>query len=309
MEQASRTLFAPQVFDSDELRALAASFDGAFELASVGMALLSLHDHRLYRVNREWCELLGFTEEQLLEMTNEDLTHPDDVAASHRRIETMLDGSQIRHQSEKRVRCSDDSFKWMLVSTVLIHTADGRPMFVFSQIQDISKLKKLQEELAEQATVDSLTGLINRRSLFDRLALELEDARTGDRSMSLLFVDLDGFKVVNDAHGHAEGDLLLARAAMAMRTAVRPGDVLARFGGDEFVVLCPTDRSEDAARAIADRLMCSLREVGIAASVGAVVIPGAARLSAAAVLDRADIAMYAAKRRGLLPHVEVAILG
>src|SRR6266513_1145290 len=155
MGPGTRTLFAPQVFDAAELSARASAFDGAFELASVGMGLLSLDDHRLYRVNRQWCELLGWTEEQLLEMTNEDLTHPDDIAASHRRVETMLDGSQTRHQCEKRVRCRDESYKWMLVSTVLVHSDDGRPLFVFSQIQDITRLKELQEELAEQATIDS----------------------------------------------------------------------------------------------------------------------------------------------------------
>jgi diguanylate cyclase (GGDEF)-like protein/PAS domain S-box-containing protein len=308
MGQATRTVFAPQVFHTDELNARAAAFDGAFELASVGMALLSLDDHRLYRVNREWCDLLGWTEAQMLEMTNEDLTHPDDVAASHRRIETMLDGSQLRHQSEKRVRCGDGSYKWMLVSTVLIHTEDDRPMFVFSQIQDITRLKELQEELAEQAMVDSLTGLPNRRSLLDRLAAELEQAHSSDRSISLLFVDFDDFKIVNDEHGHAEGDLLLAQAASAMRAAIRPSDVLARFGGDEFVLLCPTDTNEDAALAIAERVMGSLREVAIEASIGAVVIPVAVHLSATAVLDRADAAMYAAKRRGSSPHVEVVTL-
>jgi diguanylate cyclase (GGDEF)-like protein/PAS domain S-box-containing protein len=308
MALASRTYFAPQVFHSHELNARAAAFDGAFELASVGMALLSLDDHRLYRVNREWCELLGWTEAQMLEMTNEDLTHPDDIAASHRRIETMLDGSKLRHQSEKRVRCGDGSYKWMLVSTVLIRTEDDRPLFVFSQIQDITPLKRLQEELAEQATVDSLTGLPNRRSLLDRLADELEQARAGDRPISLLFVDLDDFKVVNDERGHAVGDVLLALAATAMRAAVRPSDVLARLGGDEFVLLCPTDTNESAARAIAERVLCSLRDVGIAASIGAVVIPGAVYLSEAAVLDRADAAMYAAKRRGSAPHIEVVTL-
>jgi diguanylate cyclase (GGDEF)-like protein/PAS domain S-box-containing protein len=308
MGQAGRTLFAPQLSPSDDLNARAAAFDGAFELASVGMALLSLEDHRLYRVNREWCELLGWTEAQMLEMTNEDLTHPDDLAASHRRIETMLDGSEPRHQSEKRVRCGDGSYKWMLVSTVLIRSEDDGPLFVFSQIQDITRLKNLQEELAEQATVDSLTGLPNRRSLLDRLALELEQAHSTGRSISLLFVDFDDFKIVNDQHGHAEGDLVLAQAATVMRTAIRPTDVLARFGGDEFVLLCPTDANEDAALAIAERVMGSLRETGIAASIGAVVIPVAAHLSATAVLDRADAAMYAAKRHGSSPHVEVVSL-
>ena len=308
MGQASRTLFAPQVFHSEELHARAAAFDGAWELASVGMALLSLDDHRLYRVNREWCDLLGWTEAQMLQMTNEDLTHPDDLAASHRRVETMLDGSQLRHQSEKRVRCGDGSYKWMLVSTVLIRTEDDRPLFVFSQIQDITRLKELQGELAEQATVDSLTGLPNRRSLLDRLAVELEQAHSSGRSISLLFVDLDDFKSVNDEHGHAEGDLFLAQAATAMRAAVRPTDVLARFGGDEFVLLCPTDTNEGAALAIAERVMGSLRDIGMAASIGAVVIPATVHVSATTVLDRADAAMYAAKRRGSSPHVEVVTL-
>jgi diguanylate cyclase (GGDEF)-like protein len=144
--------------------------------------------------------------------------------------------------------------------------------------------------------------------LLDRLAAELEQAHSSDRSISLLFVDFDDFKIVNDEHGHAEGDLLLAQAASAMRAAIRPSDVLARFGGDEFVLLCPTDTNEDAALAIAERVMGSLREIAIEASIGAVVIPVAVHLSATAVLDRADAAMYAAKRRGSSPHVEVVTL-
>jgi len=308
MGEATRTLFAPQVFDPDDLSARAASFDGAFELASVGMALLSLDDHRLVRVNRQWCALLGWPEVQMLEMTNEDLTHPEDVAASLRRVETMLDGSQPTHQCEKRVKCADGSYKWMLVSTVLVNDDDARPLFVFSQIQDITPQKRLQEELTEQAAVDALTGLPNRRSLLERLAAELEQARAAGRSMTLLFVDLDDFKVVNDERGHAEGDVLLAEAAAAMRAEVRPTDVLARFGGDEFVLLCPTDSDEGAALAIAARVTCSLRKVGVAASIGAVVIPSRVHVLPAAVLDRADAAMYAAKRRASSPRVEVVTL-
>jgi len=301
-------LFAPRVFEREELEAHAAAFAGAFELASVGMALLSLDDHRLVRVNREWCELLKWTEAEMLELTNEDLTHPDDIPASLKRVETMLDGSANRHQCEKRVKCGDGSYKWMLVSTVLIRDNEGRPLFVFSQIQDITALKHLQEELAEQATLDSLTGLPNRRTVLMTLENELRDARAAQRAMSLLFVDLDDFKRVNDERGHAEGDLLLMQVAHAMRAAVRPTDMLGRFGGDEFVLVCPTASDEGDALAIASRVMCGLRRVGVDASIGAVVVPTSVHASTERVLERADIAMYAAKRRATRSRVEVVTL-
>jgi diguanylate cyclase (GGDEF)-like protein len=158
--------------------------------------------------------------------------------------------------------------------------------------------------LAHQALHDCLTGLPNRTLLYDRVAQSLHARRRYGGEIALLFVDLDGFKSINDRCGHEAGDRLLVAVADRLRHAVRPSDTLARLGGDEFIVLC--DRLTDAAEAegVADRVLAALREPFVLAA-------GTARLSASvgiaiarpgeepdAIVSRADVAMYAAKRRG-----------
>src|SRR5689334_325789 len=107
----------------------AASFDRAFELATVGMALIAVDDLRFLRVNGTWVDLLGWTEVELLTMNNEDLTHPDDLAASLRRREMLVDGMARSVQAEKRVRCADGTYRWMLVSVTLVRDDEGEPLF------------------------------------------------------------------------------------------------------------------------------------------------------------------------------------
>ena len=163
-------------------------------------------------------------------------------------------------------------------------------------------LERSQERLNHQATHDPLTGLINRAELM-RTMTHLLRNRPPTASAAVLFVDLDSFKEVNDAEGHAVGDALLIVLAARLQGAVRPGDIVARFGGDEFVVVLPR-ATEDEAIVVAERIIerCSQPVVAhevrtrVGASVGITVLDGSA--DADSVLRSADAAMYEAKRSG-----------
>jgi diguanylate cyclase (GGDEF)-like protein len=170
--------------------------------------------------------------------------------------------------------------------------------------RDVTERYALRQQLREQADHDLLTGVANRRQLSRRLTELLGHApRTGAR-LAVLYVDLDHFKEVNDAHGHGAGDVVLAAVAVAIRGAVRDKDLVARLGGDEFVVLLDGVRDLDDATAVADKVLTAVRapvDVG-----GAIVTPqasiGIALLEPGededAVIARADHALYAAKDAG-----------
>jgi diguanylate cyclase (GGDEF)-like protein len=164
-------------------------------------------------------------------------------------------------------------------------------------------LQRSERELVHQATHDALTGVVNRARLLEDLASLLGDRRGRDR-LVVLFVDLDGFKVVNDVHGHRAGDRLLVAVADRLRHAARGSDLVARLGGDEFVVLCPGVESVGEATAVGDRVLERLSapfrlgdvDESVTACIG--IAPAAGHADAETLLDVADRAMYAAKRAG-----------
>jgi diguanylate cyclase (GGDEF)-like protein len=165
------------------------------------------------------------------------------------------------------------------------------------------------EEIAERATRDALhdplTGLPNRSLMMDRLSTALSRAASRGSAVTLLFLDLDRFKLINDTLGHGAGDRLLIEIAARLRAAVRPTDTVARLGGDEFTVLCEGTRTEEEAlrlarrlgRAIAEPIRLAEVELSVTASIGIAVRPGAAS-TAEDLLRDGDAAMYAAKLRG-----------
>ena len=166
-------------------------------------------------------------------------------------------------------------------------------------------VNEAQERLLEQARTDALTGLPNRRHLADQLERELARFQQENRLIALLYIDLDGFKLVNDSLGHAAGDLLLCEVAKRLRAGVRSTDILARVGGDEFtLILTGLDSEEDAAR-IADNLIQSLaspfliegNKVSVGASIG-ISTQRPSTFDDKDMLKQADSAMYAAKRAG-----------
>ncbi|WP_133478624.1 GGDEF domain-containing protein [Cognatilysobacter segetis] len=175
----------------------------------------------------------------------------------------------------------------------------------------IDELRRANEELAESALADSLTGLPNRRSLERELSRMLARVQRDDRALVVAYIDLDAFKPINDRHGHEAGDRFLVAMARALETALRGGDLVARIGGDEFVVAgtVPRETADAAADVLRQRLEAATRgrfDIGggaaidyAGASVG-VVLARTGEVDAEAVLARADRAMYACKnaRRG-----------
>jgi diguanylate cyclase (GGDEF)-like protein/PAS domain S-box-containing protein len=185
----------------------------------------------------------------------------------------------------------------------LIEAADP-PVFA-SFVRDITDRKQAQLELARQATTDALTGLANRAVLTDRLEHALTASAGSGEAVSLLLTDLDGFKSVNDAHGHTVGDAVLVETAQRWQESVRAGDTLARLGDDEFGLVLPDTDQQEAVR-VARRLIDALAvaievegvgELTLGASVG-VAVSGVAPHGVGELRREADYALYAAKHRG-----------
>src|SRR5438093_1222974 len=177
-------------------------------------------------------------------------------------------------------------------------------------IAGLSQLRQTHSQLAQLATQDPLTNALNARAFSHELAQELSRNRRYGRPLALIYLDLDDFKNVNDAHGHATGDAVLRLVADAMRSAVRQADVVGRLGGDEFGVLMP-ETEGIVAHAAATRLAAGIRTVfrgtpSVTASIGVVSVTGS-EAGTDELLRKADQAMYEAKRGGKDRVVQVAL--
>jgi PAS domain S-box-containing protein len=193
------TRFNAFVHDISERRANEAAlheanqrFRSAFDDAAIGMAIVS-PDGRWQRINRALAELTGYSQEQLLGMGFGDITHPDDRPADLHALKEMLDGTRDRFQTEKRYIHADGHVLWTSLSMTIVRDDDGRPMYLLSQMQDISERKATEARLAHRASHDQLTGLPNRGVLEDRMVLALNRQRRERRPLSVLYLDLDGF--------------------------------------------------------------------------------------------------------------------
>src|SRR5215208_444191 len=277
-------------------------FRGSFGSAATGMALVGT-DGRFLRVNRSLCEILGYTERELLGKTFQRITHPDDLDVDLEHLRRLLAGEVRTYQTEKRYLRQDGHVVWAILSASVVHDEEDEPLYFVSQIQDVSERKVLEERLEHRAFHDTLTGLPNRHLLVNRLAHALERTRRrGYRQAVVLFMDLDGFKVVNDSLGHDAGDHLLVLLAERLRTCLRPEDTLARFGGDEFVVLLEDMEDPGEAVRVAERITNELKKPfvmdgrNLFASVSIGIAQGNARTKSPLDLLRdADTAMYRAK--------------
>jgi diguanylate cyclase (GGDEF)-like protein/PAS domain S-box-containing protein len=192
--------------------------------------------------------------------------------------------------------------------------ADGQLEHYSTVLRDIRERKAFEARLEHQATHDPLTGLPNRTLLLDRLTMAVARARRHRSMIAVLFLDLDHFKVVNDSHGHSLGDRLLTSIATRLSRALRPDDTVARFGGDEFVVLCEDLADASDAIRVGERIQSVLEDVFtvdatdiyVAASVGissydptqSEADPGRSQVTPEVLLREADAAMYRAKERG-----------
>lgn len=223
-------------------------------------------------------------------------------------------GGFLRFQVEHR--CKDGRLIWGEVTSKPDRNAQGEIIGYHGITREITERKRLEEQVRQLAFHDPLTRLANRRLMLDHLEQAMSASKRSQRHGALLFLDLDNFKPLNDTHGHGVGDLLLIEVAERLKACVREADTVARFGGDEFVVLLcelstqPGEAAEQAV-AIAEKVRTRLAEPYVlqsvpsaptvrhecTASIGVAVFRGRDE-SQNAVIDRADAAMYRAKEEG-----------
>ncbi len=288
-------------------------FRQLFELSPVGIALNDLATGRFLQVNDALLAPTGYTREELLRLTYWDLT-PD---CYREREQEQLDA--LRREArygpyEKEYLRRDGTRYPVLLSGIRTRDAAGGEV-IWSIVQDISARKSMESELEMAARLDKLTGLANRPLFMARLQAVIDGYQAGTGSaFAVLFLDFDNFKLINDTLGHDAGDELLRQISGRLRAALRSGDVddpdadgnlVARFGGDEFLMLLTGPGICASVTGIAERLLNSLspvyaihgRDVHSTASIGIVTSEHGLQ-SAEAVVRNADVAMYEAKRLG-----------
>ena len=226
------------------------------------------------------------------------------------RLQHAIDGHLTCHRSlfdiEYRVRHADGGIRWVHGRGIAVRDESGRATRLAGSQTDVTEQRRIRDSLAQAAQKDALTDLPNR-TLFRELVQRAiaQATRAPAPGYAVLFIDLDGFKLINDTHGHAAGDRFLKALAKRLQTQLRPGDVLARLGGDEFAVLAQNVDTTAVVCGIAERLQHALAEpfqinnhrVRGAASIG-IVMGTALSRSVDALLRDADIAMYRAKAAG-----------
>lgn len=271
-----------------------------FENAHDAILIFAVDDGRILEANQRAFELYGFERSELVGMSLERLTK--DVELGKTRIRETLERGT--HRAFETVHRRKDGTEMVIEVNAAVLQHRGRTA-VLSINRDITERRAMERTIREMAFHDPLTGLPNRKLLSDRLELALAQARRGRRVMAVLFLDLDGFKAVNDGWGHAQGDALLRDVAGRLAGALRTGDTVARIGGDEFTVLIPDLPHDEGAVEVSRKILRELErtfrvgssEYRVTASIGIALYPrdGA---DADALLRNADAAMYRAKLAG-----------
>jgi diguanylate cyclase (GGDEF)-like protein/PAS domain S-box-containing protein len=294
---------------ADRLQESEERFRSAFDYAAIGMALVS-EKGRFLEVNHSLCQIVGYSESELLKTDIQAVMHPEDLGDVLVQQCRLRDGQVPGYQIERRYIHKSGHEVWTLISVSRVRDPETQSLRFIFQIQDITNRKQAEAQLVHDAFHDGLTGLPNRALFIDHLKLAVaRSARKESELFSVLFLDLDRFKVVNDSLGHLVGDQLLKALALRLKGCLRPGDSIARLGGDEFTILLEDLKSNNGANHIAERIHRALaqpfelegRQVFTSASIG--IAPSTTGYDRAEdILRDADTAMYYAKSLGGSRH-------
>jgi diguanylate cyclase (GGDEF)-like protein/PAS domain S-box-containing protein len=248
--------------------------------------------------------MLAVSEQDLLGRNMHDLVHPDDATATRAALTSVGTRDESAMNLELRARHDDGSWRW-LEATATNLLADPAVHGIAIQLRDVSERRRYEDDLRHRALHDTLTGLPNRTLLLDRMEVAIGRSAREARSIAVFFVDLDTFKEVNDTLGHPAGDEVLVGVARRLTATARGEDTVARFGGDEFVMVLEHDQPIEWIMEFAERLRSVFREpiragrrlVPVTASIGIAVSTGTTS-TPETLLRNADAAMYRAKQSG-----------
>ena len=285
------------------LRASEARYRTMFESTAAGVYQATCDD-RILTINPAFCTLLGYASEDevlKLDFGTQICANFEDYLTFRRELESS---GEIRGREMILRQKSGDRFV-VTHSARLVHDSRGAPLYFEGTIADVTAAHKQAKQWSYEASHDSLTGLLNRREIERRMQTALENAVIDRSTFAVVMIDLDGFKAVNDRFGHGAGDDFLRHVAGSLREAVRAGDLIARFGGDEFLVLLERT-SEEAAMRVSQSMLKSIASneflwTGQAVTAKASLGVGMGSPNDATwvtILERADAACYEAKNSG-----------
>lgn len=300
IERDRRT--SKRLFESEERLKLALS--GADE----GTWDLDIPSGRL-NFDSQWGKLLGYTEENARPHSFEEwarLIHPNDRKRVLRAMHNHVEGKAPEYSAEYRILSRSGNMIWVLgLGRAVSFDREGKAVRVVGVTRDITHKKESEERIWHLAHHDTLTGLPNRALFHDRLKHLIAIAKRRNQMLALLFLDLDGFKEVNDHHGHDAGDELLREVASRLVKNIRSGDFVSRMGGDEFVFILRDIRQREDAAAAARKIIDALAEpvkldgltCSISGSIGIAVFPDDGD-ELEPLVRLSDLAMYSAKQAG-----------
>lgn len=278
-------------------------FRTAFDYAAIGMALVSLAGSWL-RVNRSLCGIVGYSETELLNSDFQTITHGDDLGNDLAHIYRLLAGELLTCQVEKRYLHKDGQEVWALTSISLVHDAQGEPLHFIFQIEDITERKRAEGAIKTLSLVDELTGLYNRRGFLAFSEQHLVSVQRANKSLMVVYADLDGLKQINDSYGHKEGDRALVKTAEILRETFRSSDVIGRLGGDEFTVFAavePEGGVETVMARLNDKFQKYNSQAGqpyrLSISVGLAFMHPHEKQTVEDLMAQADESMYQNKRQ------------
>lgn len=299
-----------------ERTAAIAFFQTAFANAPTGITVVDL-DGKFLRANPAACRLFGYSEAELQARDFQSLTYPDDLRLDLKHLAEIKAGTISEYEMDKRYVRQNGTIIWAQLNVALVRNEDGSPRCFIKQIHDVTaertliqeldqKRKELEEvnrKLTQLASLDPLTGALNRRALRHRLDQEMARANAQGTPLAFIMVDVDDFKPYNDRYGHLAGDIALKEVAQCMRAASRADDAVCRFGGEEFLLLLPQTPPAEA-RKVAERVRESIarstalpERLTVSAGVH-VYTPTEKAQPIDRLIAQADAALYEAKRNG-----------